>query len=1298
LIAVIPAVVLILHNANPIRTGKKSANLILLSNGTAETTDDADMIHTQKRKSLANRRSFARGAPSGLLQSFWEFLPSGESLPAAVWQSRHRFLLTLTWAHALLIALIGLVFGDSWELSLAALFRNGTVLHTIAEAVIVGLFASVAALTTGRALPPLLVGFGLLSASAFLVQLSGGAIELHFHFFVVLAFLALYQDRISYVLFLAYLVLYHGVVGAIWPHHVYNHTAALAAPSTWAAIHSFFLISAAISNMSAWRFNQKAFAQTNLILNSAGEGIYGLDLQEKITFMNSAAAGLLRCQADEVLGKTLQQILRHTRADGSEFSNQTSSIVAFLRDGAKHQATDELFWRLDGTSFPVEYKCAPVFEHNALAGTIVTFADISTRKQREAALRESEERFRQLAENIKEVFWVTDPVNNKKLYISPAYREIWGRDPIKTGSLSQSWLGLLHGDDHARVLAAVSTKQLIGQYDEEYRIVRDDGSVRWIKDRAFPVRSESGEVYRMVGLAEDITERKQAQEDLLDRYTELAVLHEVSQMILGATDLEPVLENILDRALATLSLDIGNIRLFEPVGRMRIGIYRGYLDRGNTRVYADRKNPRSDALSMRIIESGKSLVIENLAAADGLPAFKKEQVCSALVVPIIMERETLGLIEVGSRTPVSFEPEDVRLLNAIGNQVGLAVQKARLLHETERRANEQGALNIIAKAISQSLRTEQLLNIALEKVFEVTGRERLSVRLKNSATDGLMLAAHRGFLPEEIEELFRPSSDSISEEVLASGQPLVINNSPGSGNSEVLSPQKNPAGMIPIKAGTHVVGILGVSAGRPIPFELRELELLEAIGNMIGVALENARLFSETEARYRELKTLQAISDTILESLDLTVMMERILDKAFEIGRFDCGVIRLLDRDQQRLKLVASRGHRDREGVVNHYESSEEKSTARIIAEVMASKRTKVKDLSKSDGMRTFRKEGVCTVVAIPLHTEQDVLGIIQLGSRTAREFQESELRILDAIGGQAGIAIQKARLYDDSQRAQASLREKAAELARSNTDLQHSAQEVKSAKEKLERVNSVLTVQAAELARSNTELEQFAYVASHDLQEPLRMVASYVQLLARRYKGKLDNEAEEFIGFAVDGSKRMQDLIQALLAYSRIGTKGRQFAPTDCEIVLQNALKNLQIAIEDSQARITHDPLPTIIGDATQLGQLFQNLIGNAIKFRGDKAPAVHVTAERQGNEWLFAFRDDGIGIDSQYAERIFVIFQRLHTKEEYPGTGIGLALCKKIVERHSGRIWVESEPQKGSTFRFTLPAENSAEGDKQS
>jgi len=239
----------------------------------------------------------------------------------------------------------------------------------------------------------------------------------------------------------------------------------------------------------------------------------------------------------------------------------------------------------------------------------------------------------------------------------------------------------------------------------------------------------------------------------------------------------------------------------------------------------------------------------------------------------------------------------------------------------------------------------------------------------------------------------------------------------------------------------------------------------------------------------------------------------------------------------------------------------------------------------------------------------------------------------------------------------------------------------------------------AAELERSNQELEQFAYIASHDLQEPLRMVASYTQLLARRYRGKLDSDADEFIAYAVDGATRMQGLINDLLTYSRIGTKGKDFEPTDCEAVFDRTLDNLQKAVEESGAKISHDPLPTVMADGMQLGQLFQNLIGNAIKFRSEEHPSIHVSCERieesaigngqsaMNKGWIFSVRDNGIGIDPEFTGRIFIIFQRLHKRGEYPGTGIGLAVCKKIVERHGGRIWVESDPGKGSTFYFTIP-----------
>jgi signal transduction histidine kinase len=237
-------------------------------------------------------------------------------------------------------------------------------------------------------------------------------------------------------------------------------------------------------------------------------------------------------------------------------------------------------------------------------------------------------------------------------------------------------------------------------------------------------------------------------------------------------------------------------------------------------------------------------------------------------------------------------------------------------------------------------------------------------------------------------------------------------------------------------------------------------------------------------------------------------------------------------------------------------------------------------------------------------------------------------------------------------------------------------------------RAEEALAQRAADLARSNAELERFAYVASHDLQEPLRMVASYTQMLSRRYQGRLDADADEFIRFAVDGVNRMKGLIQDLLDYSRVGTRRREPVPVDVDAVVARVLEDLRERVRETGATVIHGPLPVVPADEVQLGQLFSNLLSNALKFRRpDVPPRIQLSATREGNHWLFSVRDNGIGIEPQYFERIFVLFQRLHTTAEYPGTGIGLAICKKIVEGHGGRIRVESAPGQGTTFFFTLP-----------
>jgi len=259
--------------------------------------------------------------------------------------------------------------------------------------------------------------------------------------------------------------------------------------------------------------------------------------------------------------------------------------------------------------------------------------------------------------------------------------------------------------------------------------------------------------------------------------------------------------------------------------------------------------------------------------------------------------------------------------------------------------------------------------------------------------------------------------------------------------------------------------------------------------------------------------------------------------------------------------------------------------------------------------------------------------------------------------------------------------------LARLSVALRGALKDNNARKERKQTQES-LAQKVEELARSNADLEQFAYVASHDLQEPLRMVSAYTQLLAERYRGKLDDQADKYIHYAVDGATRMRSLIDDLLAFSRVGRQETAIASTDCEALVQRALENLRAAILESGAVITHGPLPRLMANGSQLQQVFQNLIGNAMKFRGSLAPVIEISAENQGTEWLFSLADNGIGISAEHAANVFVIFNRLHTRTEYPGNGIGLAICKRIVERHGGRIQALPHQGGGTVFNFTLPA----------
>jgi signal transduction histidine kinase len=348
-----------------------------------------------------------------------------------------------------------------------------------------------------------------------------------------------------------------------------------------------------------------------------------------------------------------------------------------------------------------------------------------------------------------------------------------------------------------------------------------------------------------------------------------------------------------------------------------------------------------------------------------------------------------------------------------------------------------------------------------------------------------------------------------------------------------------------------------------------------------------------------------------------------------------------------------------------------------------------------SDRLPMMLQDGAFTTVARGLNIVGGLLffaagGRLLLDYRVTRSHDDLLFALLCGLFGGAGVLFEHSQLWDLTWWAWHFLR-----IFAYGIGLWFVVVHVRREETKLRRSNSalararrVLEKTVADLERSNRELEQFAYVASHDLQEPLRMVGSFTQLIDQRYRDRLDDNGREFITYAVEGAHRMQELIQSLLVYSRVGSRGPQFTQTDCQKVMDAILSDQYTALEESGATITVAALPRVPADATQLGHLFHHLIVNAIKFHSDRPLAIHVLAEERDREWHFAVQDNGIGIDPQYAERIFTLFQRLHTRDRYPGTGIGLAICKKIVQQHGGRIWVDSQPDRGATFHFTLPA----------
>jgi signal transduction histidine kinase len=625
--------------------------------------------------------------------------------------------------------------------------------------------------------------------------------------------------------------------------------------------------------------------------------------------------------------------------------------------------------------------------------------------------------------------------------------------------------------------------------------------------------------------------------------------------------------------------------------------------------------------------------------------------------PISRLQEAADQIAAGRlehRVPIETDDEIGRMAEHFNEMTfALLASRQELEEKIAERTQEISALYAAMTPLAGSGSVAQTFESIIEKLVAATRSDAALIRVLDREQDRFVCLAQKGFPSGYLADVRAMTPGSSSRWVFSEGEPII------SGNLGADSRLKaklqfhfgfNSCAFLPLRVRNEVRGIIHLASKSMDHFNDEKKEYLMAIARLIGIVVENGELLhssvqhaEELKRSNQELSALYAALAPISPDIEVREVLAGIIERLQLATGADAASIRMLDNNDGSFYYPAQKGFSQEFLIANpilESGSADERvftSGEPIVAENIAA------------DARIKRKRqlqyGFNSCALLPLAVGNEVRGIIHLASRQTGYFAGEKEDYLMAIARLMGIVIENNALLQSSVRA------------------------------------------AEELRRSNKELEQFAYVASHDLQEPLRMVTGYTQLLAKRYGDSLDQKAKEYIGFAVDGAKRMQGLIEDLLTYSRVGSRGEAFASTDCEAVLGKTLAGLRVGIQECGATVSHDPLPTVMGDEFQLGQLFQNLLGNALKYRDSKAPQVHVSCKQETEQWTFAVQDNGIGIEPQYRERIFQIFQRLHTREEYEGSGIGLAICKKIVERHGGKIWVESELGKGATFYFTIP-----------
>ncbi len=1012
------------------------------------------------------------------------------------------------------------------------------------------------------------------------------------------------------------------------------------------------------------------------ILESITDAFCSLDQQWNFTYVNS--------QAEQVINKTREELFGHSVWEAFPEAVDSAFYTQFHK-AVREQVTVEF-----EIYYPPLEKWLEVRVYPSAEGLSIYFKDINEAKQREEALRLSEHQYSTLAKASPVGLFRTDAAGHC-LYVNERWCMIAGIAPEE--ALGEGWGKAIHPDDRERVFAAwYEAAQQHLPFQSEYRFQKPDGTTSWVFGQSVAQTLPSGEVIGYIGTVTDITTNKQAEEALqkyADEFQELynyapcgyhSLNKEGTIVLVNETELDMLgydRDELLGKKFSDLLTAEGlktfqdNFPQFQQRGWVRDLKFELLRKDGTFLPVSLNSTAIKDAQGNYLMSRSTILDITDRKKAEAEQTKLLDVIEASLNEIYIFDATTLHFqhVNAGALSNLGYTSEKMRTMTPIDlkpefDETSFKAKIAPLLnHEQEKLVFQ----TIHERADGSRYPVEvhlQLIERSQERVFLAVI---LDITERKQTEQFLRASEERLSLALDVAHMVTWDFDILADNLVASGRMDLVfglpTGAPAPSYRDFLDFVHPDDRAMVFQALTRAVeeGI-GYQLEYRVIWPDGTLHWIGAEGQayydnnrpirLVGVAIDITERKRAEEVLRQQSKRAQLFSDITLnirQSLKLEEILQTTVIEVQKLLKADRVLVFQLQSDGS--------GNVVQEAVVPGWPITLGQNlldpcfNQDFKDRYRQGRVSSITDIHQGDIERChvefLQQFAVQANLVVPILVKEDVWGLLIAHQCSApRQWATFEVELMRQLGDQIGIALTQAQLLEQE------------------------------------------TQQRQELVRSNSDLQQFAYVASHDLQEPLRMVASYLQLLERRYKDKLDADANEFISYAVDGAGRMQTLINDLLAYSRVGTQGKPFKLTDYGEVLKRALLQLKIAIEESGAVITYDePLPHIMGDENQLTQVLQNLVSNAIKFQGKEGPRIHIGVKQMEGEWVFSVKDQGIGMDPQYKDRIFLIFQRLHNRTEYLGTGIGLAICKRIIERHGGRIWVESEPEKGSTFYFTLP-----------